>query len=62
MLLNELKRSSAEYGVGIENGATRERESLKQLIESSSKLDERVTTERPGQGVHDWLGRKSGRT
>jgi hypothetical protein len=31
-----LKKSSAEFGVGIENGAEREREreSLKQLIES----------------------------
>jgi hypothetical protein len=34
MMLNKLKKSSAEFGVGIENGAARERESLKQLIES----------------------------
>jgi hypothetical protein len=32
MLLNKLKKSSAEFVVGIENGAERERESLKQLI------------------------------
>jgi hypothetical protein len=55
MLLNKLKKSSAEFGVSIENGAARERErereSLKQLIESQVFRGSRNNGKREGKGV-----------